>query len=128
MNEMFYFYSLLLYGYFTLCMNRKLFTKTEEKNKALLKETNTPSNIYRKDIYLRNSHPEVLLRKGVQKICSKCTGEHPCQSVIRHGCSPVNLLHIFRTHFPMNTSWWMLLKLSQYRCKNDAVLMLNVLF
>ena len=24
---------------------------------------------------------------------------------LRHGCSPVNLLHIFRTHFTKNTSW-----------------------
>ena len=30
----------------------------------------------------RNSHPEVFLEKGVLKICSKFTGEHPCQSVI----------------------------------------------
>ena len=28
----------------------------------------------------------------------------------RHGCSPVNLLHIFRTPFPRNTSGWLLLK------------------
>ena len=26
-----------------------------------------------------------------------------------HGCSPVNLLHIFRTPFPRNTSGWLLL-------------------
>ena len=26
-----------------------------------------------------------------------------------HGCSPVNLLHIFRTPFPKNTSGWLLL-------------------
>ena len=56
----------------------------------------------------RSSRPDVLLRKGVQKICSKLTGEHPCRSAIsiklqsnfieislRHGCSPVNSLHIF---------------------------------
>ena len=30
----------------------------------------------------RSSHPEVFLRKGVPKICSKFTGEHPCRSVI----------------------------------------------
>ena len=30
----------------------------------------------------RSSHPEVFLVKGVLKICSKFTGEHPCQSVI----------------------------------------------
>ena len=28
----------------------------------------------------------------------------------RHGCSPVNLLHIFRTLFPRNTSGWLLLE------------------
>ena len=27
----------------------------------------------------------------------------------RHGCSPINLLHIFRTPFPKNTSGWLLL-------------------
>ena len=69
----------------------------------------------------RSSHPEVLLVKDVQKICSKFTGERPCRSVIsiklqsfieiaiRNGCSPVNLLHIFRTAFPKNTSGWLLL-------------------
>ena len=31
---------------------------------------------------IKSSHPEVLLRKGVLKICSKFTKEHPCQSAI----------------------------------------------
>ena len=30
----------------------------------------------------RSSHSAVFLRKGVLKVCSKFTGEHPCQSVI----------------------------------------------
>ena len=30
----------------------------------------------------RSSHPEVFLGKGVLKICSKFTGEHPCRSAI----------------------------------------------
>ena len=30
----------------------------------------------------RSSHPEVFFRKGVLKICSKFTGEHPCRSAI----------------------------------------------
>ena len=64
----------------------------------------------------------MLLRKGVPKICSKCTGEYPCRCVLsikllrnfleialRHGCSPVNLLHIYRNTFPRNTSGWLLL-------------------
>ena len=70
----------------------------------------------------RSSHPEVFLRKGVLKICSEFAGEHPCRGTIliklpsnfieiarRHGCSPVNLLHIFRTAFPRNTPGWLLL-------------------
>ena len=64
----------------------------------------------------RSSPPEVFLRKGVLKICSKFTVEHPCRSVIPkemqsnfieitlwHVCSPVNLLQVFRTHFHKNT-------------------------
>ena len=58
-----------------------------------------------------------FLEKCVLKICGKFTEEHPCWSgisikllcnfieiAIWHGCSPVNLLHIFRTTFPKNTS------------------------
>ena len=72
----------------------------------------------------RSSHPEVFLEKSVPKRCSKFTGEHPCQSVIsikslcnfiestlRHGCSPVNLLHIFSIPSPKNTSGRLLLQL-----------------
>ena len=70
----------------------------------------------------RRSRPEVFLEKGVLKICSKFTGEHLCRSAISinlqsnfiditlwHGCSPLNLLHIFRTSFSKSTSGWMLL-------------------
>ena len=73
-------------------------------------------------VQLRSSSQEVFLGKVVLKVCSKCTGEHPCRSAIsikllcnfieitfRHGCSPVNLLHIFRTPFLKNTSGWLLL-------------------
>ena len=74
----------------------------------------------------RSSHPELFLRKVVLEICSKFIGEHPCRSVIsikmlcsiikialRHGCSPVNLLHILGNPFPMNTSGWLLLQLDE---------------
>ena len=62
----------------------------------------------------KSSPPEVFLRE--LKICRKYTGVHPCDfnkvaKQLRHGCSPVNLLHIFRTPFPMNTSGGMLLEL-----------------
>ena len=66
---------------------------------------------YRFDI---SSHPEVFLGKGILKMCSKCTGKHPCRSAIsikfeitlRHACSPVNLLHIFWTPFLENICFW----------------------
>ena len=72
--------------------------------------------------YGRSSLSKVLLRKDVLKICSKLKGEHTCRGVIsiklqsnffeiilRHGCSPVNLLHISKTHSPKNTYDWVLL-------------------
>ena len=64
----------------------------------------------------------MFLEKGILKLCSKFVGEHPYPSAIsiklernfmeiafRHGCSPVNLLHIFRTPFLKNTSGRLLL-------------------
>ena len=92
----------------------------------------TPHRLYRGSLTLklvnhRSSHPEVFLRKDVMKINSKFTGKHPCRSVIsikflcnfidialRHGCSPVNLLHIVRTPFPRNTSGWLFLQLQMF--------------
>ena len=61
----------------------------------------------------RSTHPRVFLEKSVLKIRSKYAGANSCRGVISinllynfneialpHGCSPVNLLHIFRTPFP----------------------------
>ena len=70
----------------------------------------------------RSSHSEVFLGKGVLKICSKFTGEHPCQSTIlikflcnfieialRHGYSSVNCC-IFSEHLfsitPLSGCFW----------------------
>ena len=74
------------------------------------------------ELLFRSSCPEVFLEKGVLQIRSKFTEKHPCRSVIslkllynfieialRHGCSPVKLLHIFRTPFLRNTFVWLLL-------------------
>ena len=73
-----------------------------------------------------NSRPEVFLEKCVLKIWSKFAGEHLCRSAVsvrsrsncieitlRDVCSPVNLLHIFRTPFLKNISGWLLLELWQ---------------
>ena len=65
----------------------------------------------------------MFLGQCVLKICNKFTGEHPCRSVIsiklfcnfieitlRHGCSPINLIHIFRTLFYKITSGGLILQ------------------
>ena len=70
----------------------------------------------------RSSRPEVSYKKRCPEISSKFIRELPCRSVIsiklfcnfieitlRYGCSPVNLLHIFRTPFIKNTRGWLLL-------------------
>ena len=79
---------------------------------------------------VRSSRPEVFLRNGFLKIYSKFTREHPCGSLIsiklqsnfieitlRHGCSLVNLLHIFRTPFTKNTTEWLLLGCYEITCQ-----------
>ena len=43
---------------------------------------------------------------------------------LRHGCSPVNLLHIFRTPFPKNTSGGLLLRVA---CHLALKIMKNIL-
>ena len=40
----------------------------------------------------------------------KCDFNFIIEVLLRHGCSPVNLLHIFRKPFPKNTSGGLLLK------------------
>ena len=78
----------------------------------------------------RSSHWEVFLGKGVLQICITFTGEHQCRNnvisikllcnfieiTLQHGCSPVSLLHIFRTSFRKNTSGWLLLPLFKNYC------------
>ena len=49
-------------------------------------------------INYRSSCPEVFLRKGVLKICSKFTGEHPCRNVIS-----IKLLCTFDRIFKQST-------------------------
>ena len=58
-------------------------------------------SFFEKNIFLtryRNSRPEVFLVKGVLKMCSKFTGEHPCRSVIS-----IKLQSIFSEHLFLAT-------------------------
>ena len=45
----------------------------------------------------------------------KCNfNKNELQFALRHGCSPINLLHIFRTPFLKNTSEWVLLAIVMF--------------
>ena len=88
----------------------------------------------------RCSYPGKFLGKGVLKICSKLTGQHPCPSAIsikllcnfieiafRHGFSPINLLHIFRTPFLKNTSGGLLLNRTENFKKQRSTQKIHVI-
>ena len=102
--------------------------------------TNQPTTVHYSSS-LRSSHLEVFLEKGVLKICSKFTVEQASWNVIsikllssfieitsQLGLCPVNLLHIFRTPFPKNTSGWQLLKFEtkwdcqRFKCGEDRLI------
>ena len=89
----------------------------------------------REKISLRSSRLQVFLGKDILKIWSKFTGDHPCRSaisiklqsnfiemVLRHGWSPVNLLHIFRTLFHCRR-----LLLIHWRNESYCLLLLSIL-
>ena len=56
-----------------------------------------------------------------RKTCSENMQQMYRRSLIRrtlpHGCCPINLLHIFRTSYPKNTSGRLILKLKQMICQ-----------
>ena len=73
---------------------------------------------------IRKQPPTGVPRKRCSEKMQQIYMRHLCQSAIsiklqsnfieitlRHGCSPVNLLHIFRTPFLKNTSGWLLLNM-----------------
>ena len=62
----------------------------------------------------RNTRPKMFLGKGERLYATnlpmpKCELSPLIEVALRHGCSPVSLLHIFRTSFPKNSSGWLLL-------------------
>ena len=65
-----------------------------------------------KPLTFRSRHPKVFLEKGVLKICSKFTGEHPCRSAIstklQSNCK-FPAAYFQNTFFSKNTSGRLLL-------------------
>ena len=96
------------------------------KNETEAKMENPTLNFKNRKLKVKEKRGHFLHRLFCQEnffnICGTTNLEHPYRSVIsiklqsnfieitlRHGCCPVNLLHIFRTPFPKNTSGWLLL-------------------
>ena len=46
---------------------------------------------------------------------NKVDKQHFIEITLRHGCSPVDLLHIFRTLFPKNTSGRLVLDMVEFK-------------
>ena len=71
--------------------------------------------------FFQKQPPKGVLKKRCSGNIQQIYRRNPCQSAISHklqtqveitlwhGCSPVNLLHIFSTDFSRNTSGWLLL-------------------
>ena len=72
--------------------------------------------------YYHNQSPRSILRKKIfwKKAANLQKNSHAkvqssfIEITLRHGYSPVNMLHIFRTPFPKNTSEWLLLNIGIY--------------
>ena len=78
--------------------------------------------------YFKKRTDQSLQKQPFRGVLRKITGGHPCRSAIsikllcnfieialRHACSPVKLMHIFRASFPKNIPGWLLLSLRAYK-------------
>ena len=63
---------------------------------------------------IRNSPPEVLLEKGVVKICSKFSGEQPCRSAILIKLQSKFAIQILKFYNPSTFRLLTLLKIDSY--------------
>ena len=117
--------------------------KITRKFRALLK-SHSEHTLWRNSIFfffkfvLAILRPEVALQRGVIKKrhsenvqhiytrtpmskCNRTSAILRIEIVLRHGCSPVNLLHIFRIPFYKNTSGGLLLP-GQYQIQNSHII------
>ena len=61
-------------------------------------------------IYVYGNNVEMLkVPIWLKLVLWEAATETAIEITLRHWCSPENLLHIFRKHFPKNTSGWLLL-------------------
>ena len=78
-------------------------------NKKVLLFNETILNIIRN--FIPHETQKQPSRDVLRKRCSENMQQiYRHEIAPRHGCSPINLLHIFRTPFPRNNSGWLLLE------------------
>ena len=117
-------HGLILYSNSHFNQSLKLFSKMDE---SIQKDLASAQDMgwFNSNLNLmipRSSPPRGVLRKRCSKNMQQIYRTNPWRSVIsikllynfteitlRHRCSPVNKLHIFRTSFPRNTFGWLLL-------------------
>ena len=104
-----------IFNFVNILDTRSSFKKEDWQNKSNKQVTSSNTKLSQ----IRSSHPKLFLEKCVLKICSKFIAKHPCRSeisiklksnvieiVLRHGCSPVNLLAAyFQNTFSQEHLW-----------------------
>ena len=103
----------------------RLFSQKQDHFSYEIEVVITISNMMEKYCVLKKQFSRGRGIKNALKKCSKFIVEHLSRSAISikllcnwHGCCPVNLLHIFRTPFPKNTSGGLLLVLDPIYSSN----------
>ena len=101
-------------------VSKSLFNKYKKRSKPKEKKKKTR----RFDSNIKQKQPT---RDVLEKSCSenmqqiyRRTSELLCNIIeitLQYGCSLVNLLHIFKTLFPRNTSGWLLLVKATFKMK-----------
>ena len=124
-NVCLYFFKTVEKLYFRKC--QRTITYLQKNSLSWISAKSYLSNFFNPLKDLQKQPSWDVLIKGCPEIFSKFTGKHSCRSVISikllcnfikitlwHGCSPVNLLHIFRTPLLKNTSGGLLLDLPSF--------------
>ena len=94
--------------FFTVCLWWLLLNREESNVFCIIRFVEqiwTGSNFHINLMRFKPIKLKKLLTYETQLLNLLCQKQPPRED----GCSPVNLLHIFRTPFPGNISWWLLL-------------------
>ena len=101
--------------YLRYLLYQLLFTTTNFFLRCFLLQKQPSRRVLRKKC--SENMQQIYRRRPIRKCGFKTFQSNFIEIALRHGCSPVNLLHNFRTPFLKNTSGWLLLLLLNYICR-----------